>query len=561
MASAGCSRAEDGAASGDSAISADQLALAKSSISLIAGDQKHCTFCHTAGRADVRRWAGAMVTVAQSCLTKPDAADQVACLSDDASKPTASFSATKLGLLAAGSSLLEPIFQQADPSGERERFKAYTSASMPMGTHVPQFTAAEFDTIRSWVFQGMPGFNDVLGGPPEPEPCVQSISPALASHVAQMKTEGWGARLADASTPMFGCKETGDPATACLGDLADVTTQVGEQGVDQTMRQLRAMPKTSYWVRSSADGRFVGFGQFTAAGILDLATPDGSQPISVDARYDPSFFPNNDGVSFAGTGPQNQEAGPIRACRQSALVLAAASPTKRLTLHENGCTEIVNSVYQSVGAALDGSAFWMSSGSHVNDDGGNQITHPLDGFDTDTKTVLTPMVSDGVGYQPKPPVTLTTPLEGDQMLSPSSRLLVTRFGSKSGHRGYRLRSLTTTTTGPGGAPQIGAATDVVGTICVGGAKPMVSFDERFVVTHQYVDPTENAGLPENSSNVVMVDLVTGDVLRLTHMKPNQYALYPHFRADGWLYFLVRDMNPGGKDVLVATNAALKRPPP
>jgi len=100
-----------------------------------------------------------------------------------------------------------------------------------------------------------------------------------------------------------------------------------------------------------------------------------------------------------------------------------------------------------------------------------------------------------------------------------------------------------------------------GTICVGGAKPMVSFDERFVVTHQYVDPAENTGLPENSSNVMMVDLVTGDVVRLTHMKANQYALYPHFRADGWLYCLIRDMNQGGKDVLVATNAALKRPHP
>ena len=29
------------------------------------------------------------------------------------------------------------------------------------------------------------------------------------------------------------------------------------------------------------------------------------------------------------------------------------------------------------------------------------------------------------------------------------------------------------------------------------------------------------------------------------MNPGQYALYPHFRSDGWLYFLVRDINAGG----------------
>src|SRR5262249_12707895 len=161
-------------------------------------------------------------------------------------------------------------------------------------------------------------------------------------------------------------------------------------------------------------------------------------------------------------------------------------------------------------------------GAHVNDDGGNQITQPLDGFESDTKTTLTPMVSDGVGYQPKTPVTLATPLEGDQMLSPSSQLLVTRFGSKAGHRGYHLRRLTTTTTPGASGPQIGATTDVVGTICGGGAKAMVSFDERFVVTHRYTDPAEDADVPPSSSNVIMTDLVTGDVVRLTHMKANQY---------------------------------------
>ena len=28
--------------------------------------------------------------------------------------------------------------------------------------------------------------------------------------------------------------------------------------------------------------------------------------------------------------------------------------------------------------------------------------------------------------------------------------------------------------------------------------------------------------------------------RVTKMAPNQFALFPHFRSDGWLYFLVVD---------------------
>jgi hypothetical protein len=552
---AGCSSRGD-SASNDSALTTDQLALGRAAVDLIAGEHAHCNLCHTASRDDVKRWGTAMQGIAHDCFsTQMSDAERVACMSDAPTEPSSSFSATKLGLFAAGASALEPLFRSADPTGAR--FKALKSAAMPAGTHVPGWTADEFTTVKTWVLSGMPGFDELLGGPSEPDVCVPSISPALAAHVAQMKTEGWGARLADAATPMFGCGSTSNPGT-CLANVPLLSAPWGAPGVAQTLRELHAFPRTSYWVRSSADGRFVGFGQFTSAGIIDLAAPAGAPPIAVDARYDPSFFPNNDGVSFAGTDLDSDEAGPIRVCRQSALTSAASLSAPKLTLKESGCTEIANTVYQSVGAALDGAAFWMSSGAHVNDDGANQITHPLAGFDKSSQTTLIPMVSDGVGYQPRPAVELATPFEGDQMLSPSSRLLVTRFGAKAGHRGYRIRRLNTTTTPNGATTQIGATTEVIGTICGSGAKPMVSYDERFVVTHRYVDPAEGSGLPENSSNVILTDLVTGDVVRLTNMGANQYALYPHFRADGWLYFLVRDKNGSGKETLVATDAALQR---
>jgi len=55
---------------------------------------------------------------------------------------------------------------------------------------------------------------------------------------------------------------------------------------------------------------------------------------------------------------------------------------------------------------------------------------------------------------------------------------------------------------------------------------------------------------------VLVDLSTHKTTVVTHMNPGQYALYPHFRSDGWLYFLVRDTNTGVEH-LVASDLALK----
>ena len=65
-------------------------------------------------------------------------------------------------------------------------------------------------------------------------------------------------------------------------------------------------------------------------------------------------------------------------------------------------------------------------------------------------------------------------------------------------------------------------------------------------------------LTKGASNIVLVDLQTHKTTVVTHMNPGQYALYPHFRSDGWLYFLVRDVNAGGAEHLVASDLALRQ---
>ena len=58
-----------------------------------------------------------------------------------------------------------------------------------------------------------------------------------------------------------------------------------------------------------------------------------------------------------------------------------------------------------------------------------------------------------------------------------------------------------------------------------------------------------------AANVFLVDMKTGARTRITNMKPGQYALYPHFRADGWIYFIVRTLGTP-HEYIVASDAAL-----
>jgi Tol biopolymer transport system component len=58
-----------------------------------------------------------------------------------------------------------------------------------------------------------------------------------------------------------------------------------------------------------------------------------------------------------------------------------------------------------------------------------------------------------------------------------------------------------------------------------------------------------------AANIFLLELATGTVRRITTMQPGQYALYPHFRSDGWIYFIVRDRN-RNREWMVAADAAL-----
>lgn len=541
--------AGDDTATGENAATSAEISQARTAVSLLAGAQAHCNQCHTASKQDIQRWGAQMKEVEDTCLSPSlslTSEQRIECLKEDGF-----FSAGKLGLYAAGVKTAQFATLFGNDTAALADFR--DSAGMPLGGE-NSLTDQQFASVKKWVLAGMPAL-DVALTDPDLEPCRASITPALRNHMTAMHTDGWGARLADAATPMFGCGE--GSGEACLTSFADISSTWSAPDANQTLRKLRDVPfRSHWWIRSSPDGKFTGFGLNNSAKLIDLSKPGSDGIINVKASYDPQFFPNNEGFSFAGVGSGN---GPIKVCKNS--VMTNASSSTPITLNEPGCSTIISSVYQTVGAALDNHLYLMSTGTHVNDDAESSGSGPRPGFDGNASTILTPMVNDGNKFVPQRNVTLSLPFEGDQGLSPSNNLLITRFGGKAGKRGFKIRKLTVTETpGTGGAAATYSATsDVIGTVCVSGAKPAMSFDERFIVTHEYVDPADNAdNLPLKSANVVMVDLLTGEVVRLTTMKDRQYAFAPHFRADGWIYFVVRDMNNPNNETLVASDAALRR---
>jgi hypothetical protein len=564
--SVGCAPStDDGTEAAEQASTASDLALAREVVALLGGDSGRCKNCHGMNASRIRTWGTTMKEIDAACFAPESMApaDRINCLRSTPTSPGSAFSPSRLGLYAAGASQdqFKQLFQAAFPAGswESEYATFAQRASMPRGGG-PALTAAEFGKLKGWVLRGMPQLDEAFrpvadagsdgGGPTGP--CTPRTTPELTAHLASMKSAGWGARLADQATPMFGCGTSTNPLE-CLTQLPDATGTFGSPGVEQKLRRLHQQPLSSrYWVRSSADGRYIGYGLYTTSKIVDLTKPASAPAITVAADYDPYFLPSNDGFAFAGSHSGQS----VRVCRQSLLADVGGATNPSIELTEAKCASIGRNVYQSIGSSLEGNRYFVTWGAHENDDGGNNITAPLPAaFGSTATTTFTPMVNNGQSYRAQSPVNVVLRGEGDMILSPSSLLAATRFGTGQKHVGYRVRFVKAEQPTSG---SLRIDTPLGAEVCMPGAKASFSFDERYMVTHQYVDHSEpdQASLPEGSSNIMIADLATGQQIRLTSSKEGVFALYPHFRADGWLYFVVRDMN-DRTEYVVASDIAVR----
>jgi hypothetical protein len=347
-----------------------------------------------------------------------------------------------------------------------------------------------------------------------------------------MATQGWRAINRGNMMAMFGCGSEADPKN-CLGDFARVPEW--EEPGHGAIRQLKDVTYvSSYWTRSSPDGRFVGHGVADIQGsyIQDLQR---NATVSIATQYDPAFFPDNSGFVFQG-GTRN-------VCGISVLT---SNPTS-IAMTEPACAKISSiGLYQHVGRGINGGDFFGVDSQFESDDGGKELTtvDPDATFNSQGYIDFTPMIFDGTKYVSKGRVRVLQPFEGDSTLSPSAQLEMTRVaGPGEKQFGYVLRKVVAT---PAGSTYT-ITTPEIARYCFSGGKPGFSYDERWVAFHHY----ESNG----SANLYLMDLRTGTPVRITNMPAGKYALYPHFRSDGWIYAQVRDTTTG-HETTIASDAAL-----
>jgi hypothetical protein len=282
------------------------------------------------------------------------------------------------------------------------------------------------------------------------------------------------------------------------------------------------------------------------------------------ARYDPDFWPDNKGFMFQGTPSQGVF------CAQSLLTNPA---TTRISFSEPQCSKLDTvGLYQTVGQKIGDNSVadhFVVNGKFASDNPGQTASdHDLAAtFGPDAKAIIRVMFARGndaeEGYQVKQSVELPVPFEGDIMMSRSSLLLGARVAGENKPLGYSIRKVTSTFAGDGYRFNLRQA----GRICMPGNKANFSFDERFLTTHHYLtredfesDAAWAAYKDKGAADIYIADFVTGKKMRITRMKPGQFAIFPHFRSDGWIYFLVRDASDPNakKEYVVASDWALKQ---
>lgn len=392
-------------------------------------------------------------------------------------------------------------------------------------------------------------------------PACTVVDPWVEGHVAAMATDGWRAIHARNGLAMFGCVGATTPLD-CFATTPHASDETWGETWDDAMpeasiRIVRELGHTtSYRSRSSPDGRFVMHGASGGDGYaVDLVRD--VDVLLEDALYDPEFVPDGSGFVIRTSS--------ARMCTGGVLM---NDDPLTIDFHEPGCEEL-NSLDLDVGlgARPESGDVVALSGPFVPDRGGAELTtsdpEPL--FDAESSLEITPLVFDGISFTAGTSLVVPTPFEGDAVLARSAALALTSRAEADGHV-FVLRRLDLGETG--GTPS--ASTTEVARYCVRGSEPSFSYDDRWIVYHHYVEADDwnelgfaSASDPEfvalrasGASNLHLLDLLSGRTRRITSMGPGQYAVYAHFRSDGWIYAIVRD-HVRGTELLVASDAALR----
>lgn len=548
-----------------------------------SGNQSSCSFtgCHSINPITLKGWQDQYKAAMDVLESERPNEEKINYFRQNPNDPRTGFTPERVGILSAGAHLAlganvsearhPETYKQGKKLAEIFRGKEDLYAEfrremlMPVLADYPRLTPSEYETVLTWFQKGLPHMGDIIREN-RPTKCVDDFEQVKA-RTSEVKNQTWAAKNFSNRMPMFGCPapnpENPVSPTNCFAqqrDGKDIFPKAVEQEFSRTwpqagsnIRILREFSApNSFWVRTSADGRFVatGGGRSGGAQAIDLqATLDGqSRDIGLQASYDPDFWPDNKAFMFQGG---------TKFCAQSLL----EKPTTELvTFGEPECSSLsaASGLYQTVGQVVGDNSisdrfilYSIWAGDSGQYSASARDTPPRGGEDSAINIYTAVAQGNDVeeGYQiAGDPVKVATPYRGDTMMGRSGQLIGSRwaYGEEDGKtaHGYAIEKLERRIVN--GHYRFDMTT--IGNVCLKGNKANFSFDERFLATHHYNEP-EDFGAADDpaygekgSSDVFVIDFVTGKKQKVTKMGPGQFALYPHFRSDGWLYFLVVDHN-------------------
>ena len=532
----------------------------------------NCEDCHGLTRQRMRYWQAITDVSITSCYsdlnleTQAAAKEAIDCMRQVPGDDSSMYHPEHAGIFSTGAHLpwFDFAFRRAFGVGYEVEYENFlTMAGMPRGNQ-PRFTQGEFDIIASWFTRGVPEVDAKIPDEGVPTECLPGVTAAVGAHVADMKINGWRAKNEQNNLLMFGC-DGAATTFDCLSTYPSHSDESFSSGwsngvADQQLRILRESGySSSYWTRSSADGRFVANGAQSGGASSRIVDLQRDVSIPSNGNYDPAFLPDNSGFMFQPAGAY--------LCDQGLLV---SEPESIDFTEDDACARTQNvGLYQHLGASVTDSDYWAVAGPFANDNGGHSMTNrdPDTDFSNGSSIALTPIIHNGTNFVDKPTQNFSTPLQGDAVLSTSSQMVISRQRGPSRRQlGFVMRKINSTPVKDGYQIEL----EEVARYCIDGGKPAFSYDDRWMVLHHYIgnSDAQDLGFTDASdpgfaqyanqagSNIYLVDTLTGESTRITHMEPGQYALYPHFRSDGWIYFMVRTLGENSEHI-VASDAALR----
>ena len=436
------------------------------------------------------------------------------------------FAAEKLGIFATGARYgdFRALFQKAYDDWLPQYVQFKQRVSMPKGAYAA-LSQHEYAVLLKWFDSNLAGMDAAIIDPPAPTTC--GYDRERKFHECSYKRyeiRRMGSGQQGTGMFMFGCEDQGNPATCFTNGYNDFTSQWGADNKGSLKEVMELGFRSSFWTRSSADGRFVGNGGGTSGGatITDLARKNEEGlpvDIKVKSSYDPGFFPDNSGFIFQGGGFGTG------ICSQSML-----ETITEVDYEDPACIKGTGiNLYQHVARGLNGGDYFIINSQFTSDAGGTTTnTDPKANFNAQSGMKFSPMIFNGEYYEQL--TASRVDLHSRAFCAVSiRRLVISRLagGENGGMLGYVVRKVETSKFEDNYNIKID---EVMGVYCMSGAKANICLMSD-IVTHHYEE--------DGTANILLVDMMTSEVHQVTNMPSGYKALFPHFRSDGWFYFLVK----------------------